>query len=145
MLVAAVHRVAAKSCLNHWPNMKARLRQPFPRLAIFLAVIALLSGAVLLSLDFLTHFTDHRFHAAASAIPLILIGLSWLCLHPGLAAHPIQFLKRLIAVVAFVLWGFDQMLPAGWLATTIGDVVIGLFVLDMALIVRGELTEDPND
>ncbi len=59
--------------------------------------------------------------------------------------HPIQFIKRMIAAVAFVLWGVDQMLPAGWLASTVGDVVIALFVLDMALIVRGELTDDPND
>ena len=78
-------------------------------------------------------------------MPLILIGLSWGCLHPGIRVHPIQFLKRLIAAVAFVLWGVDQMLPPGWLASTVGDVVIGLFVVDMALIVRGELTEDPND
>ncbi len=120
-------------------------RQPVSRLALTLAVCALVSGTLLLLLDIFSNFPAHRFHAAASAVPLILIGLSWLCLHPGIRVHPIQFLKRLIAAVAFVLWGVDQMLPPGWLASTVGDVVIALFVLDMALIVRGELTDDPND
>jgi hypothetical protein len=125
--------------------MKHPLRPPLARLAIILAASALASGTLLLLLDCFAHFTTHRYHAAASALPLILIGLSWLSLHPGSGVHPIQFLKRLIAAVAFVLWGIDQMLPPGWLASTVGDVVIALFVLDMALIVRGELTDDPND
>jgi hypothetical protein len=120
-------------------------RPPFPRLTTVLAVSALVSGVVLLLLDGFAHFTTNRFHAAVSAAPPILIGLCWLSLHPVLGAHPIHFIKRLLAAVAFVLWGIDQMLPPGWLAATIGDVVIVLFVLDVALIVRGELTEDPND
>ena len=120
-------------------------RRPLSRFSIVLAVAAVVSGALLLVLDGVSSFPSDRFHAAASSVPLILIGLSWLCLHPGTGVHPIQFLKRLIAAVAFVLWGASQMLPPGWLATTVGDVVIALFVLDMALIVRGELTEDPND
>lgn len=120
-------------------------REPVSRLALALAVCALASGALLLVLDILSNFPTHRFHAATSAVPLILIGLSWLCLHPGIGVHPIQFVKRLIAAVAFVLWGIDQVLPPGWWASTVGDVVIALLVLDMALIVRGELTDDPND
>ncbi len=125
--------------------MKPFIPPPFSRLTIFLSVAALTSGALLLLLDGFAAFTQSRFHAAVSAAPLILIGLSWLSLQRGIKTHPIQFLKRLIAVVAFVLWGVQQMLPAGKVASTLGDVVIALFVLDMALIVRGELTEDPND
>ena len=125
--------------------MKQRPQQSFSRLTIVLAVAALVSGATLLFLDCFAHFTSHRLHAVASGVPLILIGLSWLSLHPGFGVHPVQFLKRLIAAVVFVLWGIGQMLPAGWLASTVGDVVIALFVLDMALIIRGELTDDPND
>lgn len=119
--------------------------RPLLRAPIILAVSALGVGAGLLVLDCTAGFTTSRFHAASSAVPLILIGLAWLFVHPGFGVHPIQFIKRLIAAVAFVLWGVDQMLPPGWWATTVGDVVIGLFVLDMALIVRGELTADPND
>lgn len=125
--------------------MNGTSREPVSRLALVLAVCALASGALLLVLDIFGNFPSHRFHAAASAVPLILIGFSWLCLHPGIGVHPIQFVKRLIAAVAFVLWGVDQMLPPGWWASTVGDVVIALFVLDMALIVRGELTDDPSD
>jgi len=125
--------------------MKQMLSAPFPRAAVVLAVCGLASGAMLLFLDTFAHFAASRFHAPLSAAPLILIGLSWLAVHPGIGVHPIQFVKRLIAAVAFVGWGIDQTLPLGALATVVGDVVIALFVLDMALIVRGELTEDPND
>ncbi len=125
--------------------MKPEFRQPLLGLTIALALCALISGVLLLLLDGFASFTSSRFHGVASAAPLIFIGLSWLCLHPGTGVNLIQFLKRLIAAVAFVLWGIDQMLPAGRLASTVGDVVIALFVLDLALIIRGELTEDPND
>lgn len=125
--------------------MTPKVPPPLSGLAIALAVAALGTGLGLLILDVFGNFTNHRLHGAASALPLILVGLSWLSLQPGVGVNLIQFLKRLIAAVAFVLWGIDQMLPPGRLASTIGDVVIALFVLDMVLIVRGELTADPND
>lgn len=125
--------------------MKPEFRGPLLWPTIVLAVCALISGALLLVLDCFFHFPSSHFHGAVSAAPLIFISLSWLCLHPGTRVSPVQFLKRLIAAIAFVLWGIDQILPPGPVASTVGDVVIALFVLDLALIIKGELTEDPND
>jgi hypothetical protein len=40
---------------------------------------------------------------------------------------------------AFILWGIDQLLPAGVVATTLGDVVIVLYIIDLALMMHDTL------
>jgi hypothetical protein len=57
----------------------------------------------------------------------------------------LERLKRMTLGMAFILWGIDQLLPAGPLATVLGDVVIVLYVLDLGLIIRGHPQRDDWD
>jgi hypothetical protein len=81
-------------------------------------------------------------HAPLSAIPLLLVGSGYIVLQGLLRPAPIELLKRLLLGSAFVLWGIVQLMPPGVLATDLGDLVIALYVLDLGIIIQGELRED---
>jgi hypothetical protein len=98
--------------------------------------------AVLLVVDGLPQLLSHLSHAPLSAAPLLLIGLAYLALQPLVRPRPLERLKRVLLGTAFILWGIDQLLPSGRLATVLGDVVIVLYVLDLGLIIRDHLRRE---
>ena len=78
-------------------------------------------------------------HAPLSAMPLLLIGSAYVGLQALLRPVGIELLKRLMLGSAFLLWGVVQLMPPSVVATDLGDLVITLYVLDLGLIIRGEL------
>jgi hypothetical protein len=109
--------------------------------AVALAVILLLSD--------LPFFPD-KAHASLSSLPLAMAGIGYAILQFRLGPPRGVLLKRLLLAATFVLWAVDQLLPPGPLATVIGDVVIGAYVLDLfwlsqeqvaAVSKSGEFTE----
>jgi hypothetical protein len=78
-------------------------------------------------------------HAPLSALPLLLAGASYVVLQAVLRPPPMELLRRLMLGSAFLLWGIVQLMPAGTLATNLGDVVITLYVIDLGLMVQAEL------
>ena len=97
--------------------------------------LALLASVLLLLFDGAPHLLPGLQHAPLSAAPLLLIGMAYIALQPLIRPSPLEFLKRLMLGGAFILWGIDQLLPGGSLATTLGDVVITLYVIDLGLII----------
>jgi hypothetical protein len=92
------------------------------------AVFALLSAMTLLTIDIIpTPFP----HAPLSAAPLIMIGAAYLAFQGWTRPNFIDLCKALIVCTAFILWGVDQMLPAGWPAMMLGDIVITLYVIEL--------------
>ena len=106
-----------------------------------MAVGAVISGIVLLGIDLLGGATT-SIHAQASAAPLMLIGAAYVCLQPAIQPSAMELLKRLLLGLAFLLWGYVQLLPPGIRATVLGDLVIGLYVVDLYLIIRTHLRRD---
>jgi hypothetical protein len=101
-------------------------------------VLALAAGVLLLTRDvFLTILS----HAPVSAAPLLLIGAAYLGFQVILRPKPLDLFKALIVSSAFILWGVDQLLPGGWVATTLGDVVITLYVLDLGWMMIDRLKQ----
>lgn len=78
-------------------------------------------------------------HGPLSALPLLLAGTSYIFLQALLRPAGIEMLKRLMLGMAFVLWGIDQLMPPSTLAIDLGDLVISLYVLDLGLMIEGEL------
>jgi hypothetical protein len=78
-------------------------------------------------------------HAPLSALPLLLVGASYIALQGLLRPAPLELLKRLMLGSAFLLWGIVQLMPPSVLATDLGDLVIALYVLDLGIIVQAEL------
>jgi hypothetical protein len=116
-------------------------------LSIFTCILILFAfstGAMLLLADVFPYSLPFLAHAPTSAAPLLLIGAASLTFLIVTHPRPLDLFKALLVSLAFILWGIDQLLPFGWLATTIGDVVIVLYVIDlgwmMASILRSRLT-----
>jgi len=74
-----------------------------------------------------------------SAIPLICIGTSYALLQFTLPRTFLEFGLSLTVSLAFVLWGVEQFIPAPQIASVVDDVVVFLFVLDLAVVIRGHL------
>jgi hypothetical protein len=122
-------------------------------LAGFLMVAAVLASAALLLADAWPHIavlihllivlisraSDAFGHAPLSALPLLLAGASYTVLQALLRPPPLELLRRLMLGAAFLLWGVVQLMPAGRLATELGDLVIALYVFDLGLMIQAEL------
>src|SRR5271170_2946519 len=72
-----------------------------------------------------------RLHAYLSSVPLAIAGIGYAILQFRAAPPRATLYKRLLLATTFVIWAVDQLLPPGWLATLIGDVVIAAYVLDL--------------
>jgi hypothetical protein len=104
-------------------------------------VLAFGCGAVLLANDVPWLPFTRMSHAPISAVPLLLIGLAALGFQFVVRPNLLELFKAMIVSLAFLLWGIDQLLPAGWLATTVGDVVIVLYVIDLGWMMADHLRE----
>jgi hypothetical protein len=78
-------------------------------------------------------------HAPLSALPLLFAGASYVALQALLRPAPLELFRRLMLGGAFLLWGVVQLMPHSELATDLGDIVIALYVFDLALMVQAEL------
>jgi hypothetical protein len=104
-------------------------------------VLAFGSGAVLLANDLPWPTFTPFAHAPISAIPLLSIGLAALGFQFVIRPNLLDLFKACIVSAAFLLWGIDQLLPSGWLAMTLGDVVIVLYVIDLGWMMADRLAQ----
>jgi hypothetical protein len=74
-----------------------------------------------------------------AAFSLIFAGSAYIVLQALLRPRLIELVKRLMLGTAFLLWGVTELMPAGALATELGNVVIALYVVDLGLMIRGGL------
>jgi hypothetical protein len=102
-------------------------------LRILPAFSVLLAGVLLASN---LPFVPGRMHAYLSAAPLALAGIGYAALQ--IRARPARptLWKRLLLAATFILWAVGQLLPAGRMATVVGDVVIAAYVLDLYWLVQ---------
>jgi hypothetical protein len=107
---------------------------------IALAVLALAAGVVLLANDTKMAAYLGLSSTAISAAPLLLIGVAFVIFQP--LAHPRwkDLLKNLLLAGTFILWGIIQLMPQTALSLRLGNLVIALFVLDLAWIIVAGLT-----
>lgn len=103
-----------------------------------IVVLALIAGTFLLASDLFAALLPHM---PISAAPLLLSGAAYLAFQVLIRAPLLDLFKALIVSSAFILWGIDQLLPAGWLATTLGDIVIVLYVIDLGWMMMARLRQ----
>jgi hypothetical protein len=80
--------------------------------------------------------------APLSALPLLLAGASYLVLQVILRPRPLELFKRVMLAAAFLLWGIVQLMPAGNLASELGNLVIALYVIDLGVIIWSDLEKN---
>jgi len=138
------------------PGERSAVAELLAWLARSFAILALLSSFALVCVGatpLLTPLPAHIAKAAVrvlavlknvplSALPLLLAGSSYIILQAILRPRPLELFKRLMLGIAFLLWGVVQLMPAGDLATELGNVVIALYVVDLGLIIWTELEKN---
>lgn len=100
-----------------------------------LAVLALLAGALLLLLG--AHPASGIPAVVISAAPLLLVGVAFLALQPVLRPRSSDLLKNVLLALTFLLWGGLQFLPQSSLSAWLGNLVIVLYVVDLAWVILG--------
>ena len=100
-------------------------------------MLALAFVAVLVILDFTTGFLESPTHQVISATPLAIIAVAYL-VHQAIK-HPslLESLKAILLACAFLLWAAYQLAPAFPRIAVFNDLAIGLFVVDMVLVIGG--------
>ncbi len=100
-----------------------------------LAVLALLAGAALLLLG--ARPAGGLPSVVISAAPLLLVGVAFLALQPVLRPRPSELLKNVLLALTFLLWGGLQFLPQNSLSMWLENLVIVLYVVDLAWVILG--------
>lgn len=100
--------------------------------AIALVIVALISSIGLLARDAGARSSAGFSAAAVSSLPLLAVGISFLVIQPLLRPRPVQLAKNVLLAATFLLWGCVQLMEANSLSKTLGDVVIALYVVDLA-------------
>jgi hypothetical protein len=113
--------------------------------SVVLFLLALAGLGTLLATDFLHGLRLTLFHQRAEALALILIGSSYIALQLAVRRRWNEALKGIFLGSAFVLWGGEQFLPSGRSVTAIDSVVITIFVVDLGLIIIGQLRQRGPD
>jgi hypothetical protein len=86
----------------------------------------------------------NQLHGYLSSLALATAGVGYAVLQL-LRRPPLgTMLKRLLLAATFVLWAIDQLLPAGKVATFIGDVVIAAYILDLYWLIQEQVTSSDS-
>jgi hypothetical protein len=112
-------------------------------LSSVLFLSALASVACLLASDIWFRFQPTPLHRHAGALALILIGSSFVCAQLGAARQLSDRLKGILLGTAFALWGCEQYLARGSLATAVDSLVVTVFVVDLAFVIFSGPTGAP--
>jgi hypothetical protein len=127
----------------HPPQQRSRPGAITRGLRVFSAALAL--AAFSLSLVIVTTDLIRCFHPKLvpwnlkSGFALLFIGISYLGLQLTLRRTRVQFILSVVVSIAFALWGAEQFLSNQALVSAIDDVVVLLFVLDLSIVIRGNL------
>jgi hypothetical protein len=106
------------------PNIMTKF---FRRLAIVLFSMALLGIALLWITDASPHLLPAFGHLQYGAMPLILIGLSYVSFQLSGRRALAERTKGLLLGLAFILWGSEQLLPPSAWVTAMDSLVIAHF------------------
>lgn len=95
--------------------------------------------------DGLRHLRFTAVHQHLAAMPLLLIGLSYLCLQMSARRPRGELIKGLLLGLAFVLWGSELLLPPTPLVTLMDGLVVTIFVVDLSFIILEHLQRKDHD
>jgi hypothetical protein len=103
-------------------------------------LLALLSATLLLALRVVHQFNPGLLAwPLKSAIPLILVGVSFALLQFAAPSSRSGMILGLLASLAFILWGAEQYVSNQALVALMDDLVVFLFVFDLGIVIYGRL------
>ncbi len=125
--------------------MYIRLDRAHRILPLILGVITLASVVVLLAWDAFPRLFPARAHDVLGAFPLAMIAVAYLVYQSAHRPARLEVVKAILLAVAFLFWAANQFWPDLGKATLFNDIAIGLFVLDMFLVMVGWPATSPDE
>jgi hypothetical protein len=127
------------SRFHHRPSQAVSRVELGGVITVLLVLTALASSIALLMLDTSASFRSSHARDVLSAVPLIAIAVACLAYHATWTPRPLDLIKRVLLSAAFLSWAASQLSPHAAWAPIATDIAIALFVLDLALLLWGEL------
>jgi hypothetical protein len=124
---------------NHPEDVSFSMNLLLRWLAMVLGAIAAAGIAALLAIDAKIHMPLAFSASAISAASLLLIGVSFLIVQAIQRPSLAELLKNALLAGAFLLWGVVQLMRQSDLSKRLGDVVIALYVMDLAWVIFATL------
>ena len=133
---------------QQWPQAtESSQREALPRINAFLKwlAMALVVMALFFSICLLARDTKMRVFVGSttseiSSAPLLLIGASFLVVQVMLRPRWTELLKNVLLAATFILWGVVQLMTQNDLSKRLSDVVVALYVFDLAWVVLSNVT-----
>jgi len=112
-----------------------------------LALLALVFCVLMFAADVTFGAARPAWVASLTALPLLAIGTSFLIMQALTKESRSQLLKNLLLAATFLLWGVAELLPENGLSKILDEIVIALFVIDLAwTILPGVISaRNPSD
>ena len=117
--------------------MYIRLDRAHRLLPVALGILTLAAVAVLFVWDAFPKLFPAGSHDYLAAFSLAMIAFANLVYQVAHRPAPMEFLKAAMLAVAFLFWAANQFWPNLPQATLFNDIAIGLFVLDVFLVMLG--------
>ena len=118
-------------------NMHTRLDRAHRAAPVVLGLLALGGVGVLFLWDAFPKRFPARSHDSLGAFPLALIALAYLLYERARRPAFREWVKAIMLAAAFLFWAANQLWPESRGAALWNDIAIGLFVLDVVLVMVG--------
>jgi hypothetical protein len=125
--------------------MYSRLDRAHRALPVILGVVTLASVVVLFVWDAFPGLFPTRAHDVLAAFPLAMIALAYLVYQGAHRPARLEVVKAVLLAIAFLFWAANQFWPDIPQATLFNDIAIGLFVLDVFLVMIGWPDSSPDE
>ena len=101
------------------------------RMAKILVVAAIVCSLTLLLKDTGVTIPWGVSQTTISAVSLMLVGGALLIAQALIHPYKLELMRNILLSIAFILWGFVQLLPLTTSSKKLGDVVVALYVIDV--------------
>jgi hypothetical protein len=125
--------------------MYIRLDRSHRTLPALLGFVTLASVVVLFAWDAFPQAFPPGAHNVLAAFPLATIALAYLIYQAAHRPAALEVVKAVLLAIAFLFWAANQLWPDLPQATLFNDIAIGLFVLDVFLVMIGWPATSPDE
>lgn len=125
--------------------MYIRLDRVHRAAAVILGCLTLASVIVLFAWDAFPGMFPAKAHDSLGALPLALIAVAYLIYQSAHRPPWRELVKAILLAIAFVFWAANQYWPELRQAVLFNDIAIGLFVLDVFLVIIGWPASSPDE
>jgi hypothetical protein len=125
--------------------MYIRLDGVHRTLPVILGFLTLVGVGVLFTWDVVPGYFPARAHDSLAAFPLAMIAFAYVIYQTAHRPPFRELAKAVMLAAAFLFWAANQLWPSLRQATIFNDIAIGLFVLDVFLVMIGWPATSPDE